>query len=119
MKLKKWELIALLFLVAGLCLWAFWPKEAGSTALITVDGDKVAELPLSKDTAMGIDGYGGFSLHVIVENGRVRVEDSTCPDLICQNHSPISQGGEEIVCLPGRVVVEITGEEAAVDAFVG
>lgn len=119
MKLKKWELAALLILAAGLCLWTFWPKTAGNTALVTVDGNQVAELPLGEDTALEIDGYGDFSLTVVVEKGKCYVEDSTCPDLICQNHVPISGSGEEIVCLPGRVVVEITGEEAAVDAFVG
>lgn len=119
MKLKKWELITLLLLGLGLCLWTFWPKAAGNTLTVTVDGEAVAELPLTEDDAVEIDGYGDFSLRVIVENGEARVEDSTCPDLICQNHRPICSSGEEIVCLPGRVVVEITGEEAEVDAVVG
>lgn len=119
MKLKKFEIILLTLLVLGLSLWAFWPKAKGNTVTVTVDGEAVAELDLNENTQYFVDGYGDFSLTVVVENGKARVEDSTCPDLICQNHSPISHGGEEIVCLPGRVVVEITGEEAEVDAFVG
>lgn len=119
MKLKKFEVVLLILLVSALCLWAIWPKSKGNTVTVAVDGNTVAKLPLFKDTAVEIDGYGEFSLTVVVENGEARVEDSTCPDLICQNHSPISHGGEEIVCLPGRVVVEITGEEAVVDAVVG
>ena len=119
MKMKKWEIIVLLVLVLGLCLWAFLPKEAGNTAEVTLDGDTVLEVSLLQDGAYPLEGYGGFSLTVIVEKGQVRVEDSTCPDLICQNHAPISRAGEQIVCLPARVVVSITGEELEADAVVG
>ena len=119
MKLKKFEIILLLLLALGLSLWAFWPKAKGNTVTVTVDGDAVTELDLNENAQYFVDGYGEFSLTVVVENGEARVENSTCPDLICQNHSPIHSTGEEIVCLPGRVVVGITGEEAAVDAFVG
>ncbi len=119
MKMKKWEIIALVLLVLGLCLWAFWPKEAGNTAAVTVDGEAVLTVSLLQEGQYPLEGYGGFSLTVVVEKGQVRVEASTCPDLICQNHAPISRAGEQIVCLPARVVVSITGEELEADAVVG
>lgn len=119
MKMKKWELPALCALALVLCLWTFWPKAAGNTATVTVDGETVLELSLLQEERRSLEGYGGFSLTVIVENGQVRVEESTCPDLICQKHAPIFRAGEQIVCLPARVVVGITGEEAEADAVVG
>ena len=119
MKMKKWEIIALFVLIAGLSLWAFWPKGEGSTARVTVDGETVLEVSLLQEGEYPLEGYGGFSLRVMVEKGQVRVEESTCPDLICQNHAPISRAGEQIVCLPARIVVTITGEEAEADAVVG
>ena len=119
MKLKTWEIIALIVLVLVLCLWAFWPKGAGDTATVTVDGENVLEVSLLQEGQYPLEGYGGFSLTVIVEKGQVRVEESTCPDLICQNHAPISRAGEQIVCLPARLVVSVTGEEVVADAVVG
>lgn len=116
MKLKQKEVILLLVILLVLCLWAFLPKGQGNTVLVTVDGETVAELPLNENAELPVDGYGEFSLTVVVEDGVCYVVESTCPDLICQNHAPISGAGEQIVCLPGRTVVTITGEEGEVDA---
>lgn len=116
MKLKKWEIVLLVGLLFLLCLWAFAPKGQGNTVLVTVDGQQVAELPLNQDAQFPVDGYEEFSLRVIVEDGVCYVVESTCPDLICQNHAPVSGAGEQIVCLPGRTVVTVTGEEGEVDA---
>lgn len=116
MKLKKWELALLGLILILLCLWAFLPKGAGNTAVVTVDGETVAELPLDQNASISVDGYEEFSLTVMVENGVCYVVESNCPDLICQNHAPISGAGEQIVCLPGRTVVTVRGEEGQVDA---
>jgi len=118
-KLKKTEWIVLAVLLLGLCLWGFWPKTEGSAVTVTVDGNDTGRYSLLKEATVPVDGYGEFALTLVVENGQVRVEDSTCPDLICQEHAPISRTGEQIVCLPGRVVITITGEEAEYDAVVG
>ena len=116
MKIKGWELLLLAGILVILCLWAFLPKETGNTALVTVNGEKVAELPLNENAVLPVDGYGEFSLTVVVEDGACYVVESTCPDLICQNHAPVSKAGEQIVCLPGRTVVTVTGDEGEVDA---
>ena len=34
---------------------------------------------------------------------------SSCPDLICVRHKAVSETGETIVCLPHKLVIEITG----------
>lgn len=119
MKLKKREFAVVLALVLALSLWALWPKAEGNTVTVTVDGDTVLTLDLNEDGEYPLEGYNGFLLKVIVDGGQVWVEDSTCPDLICQNHAPIFKSGAQIVCLPARIVVSVTGEEAQIDAVAG
>lgn len=119
MKLKKWEIVILILLVLGLCLWAFWPKSQGNAVSVTVDGATVLEKSLTQSGTYPISGYGEFSLVLVIENGQAHVENSTCPDLICENHAPISKAGEQIVCLPGRTVITIVGQEGDVDATIG
>lgn len=116
MKPKRWEVLVVLVLVLSLGLWAFWPKHAGNRVAVTVDGREAGTYALDRDQSLPVEGYGGFRLSLVISGGQAHVEDSTCPDLICQHHSAISRAGEQIICLPGRVVITVTGEEDQVDA---
>ncbi len=40
----------------------------------------------------------------------VSMEAADCPDQICVHHIPITSGGESIICLPHKLVVEIRSE---------
>lgn len=44
-------------------------------------------------------------------NGEVRMIKSNCPDLLCVHHYPVSAAGENIICLPHKVVIAVTGEK--------
>ncbi len=47
-------------------------------------------------------------LHIV--NGTVIMEEADCKDQICVRHNPIAANRENIICLPHRLVVEITGD---------
>ena len=44
--------------------------------------------------------------------------DANCPDKYCVHQNPIHSAGEVIVCLPNKLVVEITGKQSDVDLIV-
>lgn len=50
----------------------------------------------------------------------VSMEAADCPDQICVHHIPITGGGESIICLPHKLVVEIRSEtgEKGLDGMV-
>lgn len=119
MKQRKKEILLTAVLLLLLVLWSLWPKAPGNTIDVSVDGKTVLTMALDDSGSYAVPDYNGLSLCVVVEDGAVRVEESTCPDLICQKHAPISQAGEQIVCLPHRLVITVVGEEAQADAAVG
>ena len=43
------------------------------------------------------------------KSGEVRMIKSNCPDSLCVHHYPVKTAGENIICLPHRVVIAITG----------
>lgn len=45
------------------------------------------------------------------KNGEVSMIKSNCPDLLCVYHYPVSAAGENIICLPHKVVIAIMGEK--------
>jgi hypothetical protein len=86
--------------------------EKGSTAVVEVNAKKVLRIELSANQpskTYTVRGMGGPST-IEVEKGRVRMIASTCRDKICVGTGWVDAPGKNIVCLPNRVVVTITGE---------
>jgi len=48
---------------------------------------------------------------VIIDRGKVRMKEASCPDKVCVHMGWISKTIQNIVCLPGKVHVEIAGKD--------
>lgn len=119
MKPKEWIFTIILVLDLVLLIFFLGKNVNGNTVTVTVDGEQVGSYSLLGYSEHPISGYGHFHLLLVISDGQAFVKESNCPDLICQHHAPISKSGEQIICLPGRVVIAISGEEADVDAVIG
>lgn len=114
------EGLALLALAAVLLAWLLWPKAAGATVVLKRGGEELGRYALHRPAEVTVAGANGFSLVLVIEEGAARVEQATCPDLICQRHAPISKAGESIICLPGQIAVTLEGGEGhGPDAYTG
>ncbi len=101
-------LISLILVISILAFLVFTISlKKGEKAVITVNGEKIAVLDLREDTTQKIDTKYGFN-EVRIENGEVSVVSADCPDKICVESRHISKVGETIVCLPHKLVVEIS-----------
>lgn len=111
-------LIAVILIVSlSVLLIVFLTREEGNTVVVYVDGDKVAEYPLSVD---GVYYLNNGTNTLVIEDGVAYMRDATCPDKFtgngCVNTGKISYVGQKIVCLPNKLIVEIVGEgEGIVD----
>ena len=105
------EGVVLAALVLGLVIWLIFPRDTGAQVVLKRSGEELGRYALDTSIRIPVDGANGFSLTLVIEEGRAHVEDSTCPDLICQHHVPISRTGEAIICLPGQVSVTVEGGE--------
>ena len=103
------EAAALAILALALFIWLIWPTAVGPQVVGTRGGEELGRYALDTPVRFPIQGANGFSLTLVVDVGQAWVEDSTCPDLICQHHVPISKTGESIICLPGQVTITVEG----------
>ena len=89
-------------------------KEQGNTLVVKIDGTETASYSISEDTSFEIrTGKNGENVNVVViEGGKANVSEADCPDGICKDYRPVSYVGETIVCLPHKLVLEVTGEKA-------
>lgn len=94
-------------------------QEAGVRVVVTVDGKEYGSYPLNRDTVVEIEGKLGINI-MEIKDGSVRMVEAVCPDLYCVQYKPISANGEQIICLPGTIILEIRGgEESELDSIVG
>ena len=105
--------VILVIAAAGLFLLNSNKKE-GNSAVVKIDGEQIISFSLSENTEYEIrTGKKGENVNILViENGKARISHADCPDGICEEYRPISYVGETIICLPHKVVIEITGETA-------
>ena len=100
--------LLLIGIVFTVFVFAFSKK--GNTLLIYVDGEIYGEYSLYSDKIIEIDnGFGSNT--VIIKNGEAFMEHADCPDKLCLKQGKISKAGQNIVCLPHRLVLEIKGDK--------
>lgn len=99
------------------------PEAAGHpVATVTLNGEVIDEIDLaevSQPYTFTVEGAGGLTNTILVEPGRIRVEEADCPDQICVHQGFISNGTVPIVCLPNQLIIEISGGGEALDAATG
>lgn len=100
-------------LIAACILWSiyhFSGHEEGSFAKITVDGELYGIYSLEEEQEICI----GDTNVCRIEEGSVKMVQADCPDQLCIHQHPASKEGEMIVCLPNKVVIEVTeGEDGS------
>jgi hypothetical protein len=89
----------------------------GSKASVYIEGRKVENLSLKKDYSKSFTSTRG-RVRVLVEDGKARVVDSTCPQKICIHTAPIALEGERIICVPNHFLLEVEAQNS-VDTVIG
>ncbi len=115
---KRGDFLLIGVLIAvGLALTAFilLSRVGGQsddlTVVIRQDGEVVTTLPLDEDTVYTVQGEDDAVNRVVIEDEVVYMEEASCPDRLCVKQGKIRYAGDSLICLPSRVVVEITGQD--------
>lgn len=127
LKPNLWDILVVLAVVALAAASALtvWPgRDSGSlTAVVTADGEELDRFAPA-DLAAGPRTYthNGYTLTVTAEDGGLRVSEADCPIQDCVHTGAISRSGQSIVCLPARIIIQLTGGQAdpgGVDVVIG
>lgn len=79
----------------------------GGYANVLIDGKLTQSFDLKEEIKTVIVTEKGNNT-LVIENGKAFIQNADCPDKICAKHRKISKTGETIVCLPHKLVIEIT-----------
>lgn len=104
------------------------PQKAASVAVIEQDGKEILRLSLGeeagslqafarKQQTVRIPFGDGYNV-VAVDGQSVYVSEADCPDQLCVKQGSIAKAGEQIICLPHRLMIRLEGprDEEGLDA---
>lgn len=117
--IKKADIIlAAALIVAGIAMSYIlsFGQSAGSELIITCNGEKFGSYPLSENREIVVERNEHIN-KITIKNGIVSMSFSDCPGQDCVHQADISLSGETIVCLPNKVVLEISGGESEYDSI--
>jgi hypothetical protein len=82
------------------------------TANIYHNNKLVKQIGMDRDTVFKLN-----NMKIEINNGRVRIAESDCPRQICVHAGWIKDPAQTLICVPNKVMVQITGDgEAKYDA---
>lgn len=99
--------------------WIVMHRTRGTVAVVRVDSRVVATVDLTsrEPQTLRITGVLGRLTVVADGNGSIRVAEATCPDQICVHTIPARSPGDQIICVPNRMVITIEGKGTGIDAL--
>ncbi|MEG1918380.1 MAG: NusG domain II-containing protein, partial [Oscillospiraceae bacterium] len=116
-------LVVLVILALALALggW-FWtqPQTGELTAVVSIDGTEVERVRLATLTDPHEETITDcpYPITLVFFSDGVAVTAADCPTQDCVHTGKITRAGQSIVCLPNRLIVELSGAPADFDVLV-
>lgn len=116
MKVKRKDIIVVVLLLVLSIFMAFFVQkfksnQTGSYLRVELNGKEYGKYPLNKNKTFKIKVDNDEYNVVEIKNGKVKMIEANCRDLICTHMPKISKVGETIVCLPHRLILEIVNDD--------
>jgi hypothetical protein len=99
-------IIILLCLGGAFLFLPLMESHAPAVVAIYRDSQKIARYPLSSPKEITVQGKEG-SVTISIHDGSVRVVRADCPRQICVHAGAIRRSGQQIVCAPNHILLEL------------
>ena len=85
----------------------FSMQKGGNNVAVIKNGEQIAVCSLKENLTLPITDDNHTNM-LVIKDGKAYISQANCPEKICVNHRPVSKTGEAIVCLPAKLMIEIT-----------
>lgn len=110
--IKKRDIVlALVLILAGIVCYGVLRlgQKKGSQVVIYEDQKEIGRYDLNTDITKKIQTEKGTNM-LVIKGGTAYITEADCPDELCVRMGKISRTGENIVCLPHKLVIQIEGD---------
>jgi hypothetical protein len=122
--LRPGDLLVVVVVVAlAVALWGAAGLASGTAtgAVLVHDGTTVRTFTLAElrtDATFAFESEG-YHYTIRTGGGRIRFETADCPDRVCVQTGWIGQPPQVAACVPGHLLLRVTGKSGDVDVFSG
>jgi len=116
-------LIMILLVIISLAGVLIYKKHVSGTkkiAVIKQNSKVIRTIDLNKvnNTETFTVKYNKIHFNKIeIQHGKIRILDADCPDKICVKTGWISNPGQNIACLPHKLIIAIEGNDDNIDSI--
>lgn len=117
--IKKADIIlAVALIIIGIAMSYIlsFGQDTGSELIISCDGEKFGSYSLYEDKEIEVKQNDHIN-KVTIKDSTVSMSFSDCHGQDCIHQGEITKSGEAIICLPNKVVLEITGGDSKYDTL--
>lgn len=110
--------VAVALVGVALVLWLAQAPSSGhaTRAVVRAGGKVVLETPLNRPQRVSVPGPLGTTV-IEIEDGRVRIAADPGPRQYCVRQGWLARPGDQALCLPNRVSVQVLGAARAYDSL--
>lgn len=104
--LKKGDFIIIVSVAAAAALSLFVPffsVRGGKTVTVSQNNREVYCGSIYENKTLELEGNT-----VEIKNGSVKITEADCKNQLCVKQGSVKNAGESIICLPNRVIVEVS-----------
>ncbi|WP_027702670.1 NusG domain II-containing protein [Metaclostridioides mangenotii] len=121
--IKKMDIVIIVFLIVLsfvpniiFAKSSIFANYDSTYASITLDGKNYDNIPLSSfngEKVIEIEDkeHKGYKNKILIKDNTVKMIEANCSDKVCIRQGSISKVGQNIACLPHKLIIEIKGEE--------
>ena len=115
--LKLADLILIVTIIISILVIAIelYGKNSTGKKVLIIGQDYRKEFSLRNYKKVEVPGPLGNTV-VVIKNNKAWVEYSPCREKICMKMGKINRVGQQIICVPNRILVEIEGKNGDIDA---
>lgn len=113
-KVKKMDIILLVtIIIVAMIIFIFYKfnLKDGNTVIVYYNNNIIYTHSLGDDTEKTIKTPLGIN-KIIISDGKVKMIEADCPDKLCIYQKSINKVGENIVCLPHKLIVKIINNKS-------
>ena len=111
--------VTLLAAAAGAAWWSLGGDTGDGAVVVSQTREGLRRVdPLDVDAEFTVETSEGWNT-VRISEGEVDVVEADCSNQVCVKHDPVSRAGEQIVCLPHGLVIEVADDADDVPSLLG